>query len=621
MALVVLGCSASGASQGNGVGSTSGAGAGSGGTVALGSGGGSAGTSSVNVGGAAGSGSSLPPPWQYYSSDSELAYKDSALGADVKDQFPATSASDGAPTLVYPLAQSMHPMNVGDIVFQWQRGRSENTVFRIDAVGGGQTFRFFVSCNDAGNGKSDECIYVMPESEWLDLGGRFKGASIELSIAGSYAGAATTAQSASSTIDFSPEAVLGGLYYWSQTKSGIMRATFGSKRAELFIAPNSPTNDYACAGCHSVSRNGKVIAFTAQASRDYPGMGIQFAPTATPDQPYVAPTKGISPAGAGYPRTPGQEEPQDAFGQNVALNADGTIAAVNGARFDGVPPGEEWFELRDATTGQTLTTPTNLPATWIIGDPLFGPNQLPILPEWSPDGTSIVATMMNRQSGCGWTFFSCQSGLTVLSIANNTISAVKPLVSFAPGDAMYHFYPSYSPDGKYVAFASAPNVTTESGSSDNRNAVLRLVPATGGPYTCPGPSCYELTLGTGYTPEQATAGAGLGSTWPKFTPFAQKSGNLLFVSFTSRRDYGFLSKGRAQLWMFAVDVTKLGNGDPSSAPIWLPHQDLTDESFTPYWTEVLPCEFDPQGGCQGCVGSEQCVAGPNNQCQCAVVVK
>jgi transcription-repair coupling factor (superfamily II helicase) len=40
----------------------------------------------------------------------------------------------------------------------------------------------------------------------------------------------------------------------------------------------------------------------------------------------------------------------------------------------------------------------------------------------------------------------------------------------------------------------------------------------------------------------------MGSTWPKFTPFAQgTSGCLLFISFTSRRDYGFLAQGATQL--------------------------------------------------------------------------
>jgi hypothetical protein len=120
------------------------------------------------------------------------------------------------------------------------------------------------------------------------------------------------------------------------------------------------------------------------------------------------------------------------------------------------------------------------------------------------------------------------------------------------------------------------------------------------------------------------------STWPKFTPFAQGADhNLMFISFTSRVPYGYLGMqaedagaSPTQLWMFGIDVAQLGQGDPSFAPIWLPYQELTDGSLTPYWTEVLPCSADANGGCKGCAGGEQClVDAAKNTCECATVVK
>src|SRR5262249_55595331 len=143
--------------------------------------------------------------------------------------------------------------------------------------------------------------------------------------------------------------------------------------------------------------------------------------------------------------------------------------------------------------------------------------------------------------------------------------------------------------GQWIAFQTAKRLYQADGqtpaeprSLSNYNGVIRLVRSTGGPYSCPGAGCIELTLGTQYTPEAAFAGMGMGSAWPKFTPFAQGMNNdIMFISFTSRIDYGFLATGGlakgSQIWMFAVDLSKIDQGlDPSYAPIWLPYQDYSD---------------------------------------------
>jgi hypothetical protein len=95
----------------------------------------------------------------------------------------------------------------------------------------------------------------------------------------------------------------------------------------------------------------------------------------------------------------------------------------------------------------------------------------------------------------------------------------------------------------------------------------------------------------------------------------------LFVSFTSRIDYGFAAKGQTQLWMAAVNTANLANGDASYAPIWLPYQDVADKSLTPYWTETLACNKDPNGGCKGCVGGEDCMVDEQDNCECRANVK
>jgi hypothetical protein len=154
-----------------------------------------------------------------------------------------------------------------------------------------------------------------------------------------------------------------------------------------------------------------------------------------------------------------------------------------------------------------------------------------------------------------------------------------------------------------------------------------MVPASGGPYACPGPSCVDLVNGTQYTAADVAEGRGKHSTWPKFAPFSQgNDGNIMWISFSSRIPYGLETEETSRLWMFAVDVSKVGSGDPSFAPFWIPFQDEGDggadsagDNLTPYWTTELPCEIlDAEAGtCLGCVEGEMCVLNKElNTCDC-----
>jgi hypothetical protein len=113
----------------------------------------------------------------------------------------------------------------------------------------------------------------------------------------------------------------------------------------------------------------------------------------------------------------------------------------------------------------------------------------------------------------------------------------------------------------------------------------------------------------------------MSSTWPKLAPFSQADAQLLFVTFSSKIDYGFAlvnsgpnGANRAQLWMAAIDIrTVTTGGDPSLPPVWLPFQDVTQSNHLPFWTSAVPCSQQ---------GTSYASCGAGEMCQdgaCAVV--
>lgn len=582
------------------------AGGGQGGSFGGFGGGGNAGSGGL-IGGDAGPVTPIGPAFEYDDPGATGAYKDPELADGVEDSFGGSETSAGQPVLVYPLGGSMHAQNLANITLQWTQGSASNTLFRIEVTLGAENYRFYVPCDAA------QCTYEMPDNEWLTLGRDHAGESASITVAGTDGNGGDVALSAAVEITYSPEPVVGALYYWAAAQNSIKRATFGSDKAVDFIAPNSATNDFECAACHSVSRNGEVIAFAVAPEGGEDVAGIQTAPTDDPASPYLAPAKGTSP----YPSATANA-PTEYFGHNVALSPTGELMAVNGVpnTTDTWPP---YLEIRNTQSGDVL-------AHYDLGDALFGTNRIGILPEWSPDGTELVVTLADATGddanfGCVWTSETCRSGIAVLRWTGSELTSLRVLVEpdSASDKREVHFYPSWSPDGEWVAFVSAEwsSANQNQKSISNPGGILRLIRATGGPHTCPGSDCVDLVNGTQYSFADGKAGNGKYSSWPKFAPFAQgENDSIMFIAFNTRIDYGFLSSGETQLWMFGLDVSKVGSGDPSFTPFWLPYQDFSDGSLTPYWTTALPCNLDPGGGCAGCVGEEECVVDESNGCFC-----
>ncbi len=551
----------------------------------------------------------LPPPWVMYTTNTDGvdSWKDATLADNVSQLYAGAPGTGTVPAIIYPLNGSLHPRNLTDIEIQWSKAVRENTHARIEAVAqDGSMYRFYFTCTTPG------CVAPMPASEWYYLGMTHAGQTLTLTVQETDGAGGPVYTSAPVTISFSPDPLLGVLYYWAAADWSINRAQFGSRGSVPFIRPNSPENSFRCAACHSVSRDGSTIAFAVSQDDGEGTAAIQVAPTSAPELPYLRPAgPGPTPfTNSGVTHNGSVTQgPLDNFGHNVALSPDGSVAAINGIDPPGDWPPPPWFELRDTRTGVALQK-------IYLGQPPFPADSLPILPEYSPDGTKIAATLTNTANECAWTYASCSpNGIVVMDVVNNTIGAPIPISTPQPGAV--HYYPTWSPAGDYIAFVSSTGLTGRNKNDVTDIGVLYMVPSTGGPHACPGPTCVELARGGQFTQAEAAASGGVGPhvTVPKFAPFAQgPTGNIVFISFSTRIQYGWRSEGRSQLWMFGLDLAR--PGDPSFEPIWLPYQNYTDGSLAAFWAEIAPCNTDAGGGCS-CRPGEECRFNQNNECYCS----
>jgi Tol biopolymer transport system component len=525
-------------------------------------------------GGSSGAGGTLPPdsgtqasgPPEWGPCDPAVfrCFQDPKVPSSPSPASLFSGAGDPDPTqkpvVMYPLPGSMHPINLADITFQWRRAPGVapmgQTLFRIRLQRGSDTFEFFAPCNHTSAvppALDTECVYHLPLGAWLDLAQTSRGQALMVDVAGVDPNrAGSVAISDPMTISFSPEDVRGGFYYWSTSVQGTMRLLFGSGPRQPFIAAKSSSNPTMCSGCHTVSRSGSTIAFTMG---DSPVAGVlRVAPTTNPDQPLFAPSL-VHDSGT------------------LALNRDGSRVLVSTASS---------LALRDTATGAQITE---------VAPAFLGPSVHGFHPEWSPDDKSIALTL----SAAGASDYSVSTGaIGVLPYNDGAFGPVEVLV---PTGTEFNFYPTWSPDGHWLAFSTAPTGPLQT-SYIQSNARLRLVNRDT-------KVVYELRNAS--PPPARTA------TWPKFAP-ASQAGGLMFLTFNAKLDYGFYlphnAGGSPQLWMTTIDVRKLQalTDDASSPPVWLSFQDVRERNYLGLWADRIDCRVEA-GKSIGCADHELCDKG------------
>lgn len=351
-------------------------------------------------------------------------------------------------------------------------------------------------------------------------------------------------------IAFSQNPVDGAIYYWSTTVAGVRRATVSDAGPTDFL---TPAQTGKCVACHTVSRNGARIA--ADIGGEILGVyNVKDGATV------ISPAAKIAQAW-------------------TTFSPDNTriVTASKGI-----------LTLRDGETGQMINT---VP----VGAGLFGTQ-----PDWSPDGKLLVFARSTVNKDRGY----AGSSIVTLEYSGGTWQNAKVLV--ASTSAMdTNAFPMFSPDSRWIAFTKAV------GSSDKNLKARLYIVATDG-----SSPPVELAQADTVVSNQTLSGtaADVANNMPTWAP--TRPGETMFVAFSSQRAYGkvYAFKAYNQMWVAAVDPTRLPGSDPSLPAFRLPFQGDTEDSHRPFWAEdVLATPPPPPDGGTGvmCVPrGGDCTAGP-----------
>lgn len=474
-------------------------------------------------------------------------------------RFTGAEVSSKAPRLLYPQSGATLPQNLGALEVQWaQLGGAD--LFEVAITGTWLDLRIYTTSTRRLTLSDQEYNLLVDAGLYGPVGVRVRG--------GNQTGAATYGVSEQAQLLVTP-AISGGLYYFAARPAGQTQPAQGIWRYNLLAGPTAPAKAYAtdataglvgkCAGCHSLTADGRTLAYsTSQVS---------------------AQQGGVIDVGNGLVRS----IDSGAVWASSILTTSAAGDQVLGA-------GANQLRLFGADLGR-------LASTLSVG---VAPGTTASQPSISADGKRIVFVRGTVRNGTSEVQNLELGNIMVMDAQAGVFGAPSTLVA-VQGATQNNYYPTLTPDGVWVLFTRAASGP----SYDNALAELWAVKADG--------SLNPVRLASASTPvtqQYAPVALALSNSWPRLNPQPVQVGGktIYYFTFSSRREYGVevtraggdktsgttsvlagtgasLKGWTNQIWMSTFDPELAAKGqDPSSAAIWVPTQSVLTSNHTATWT-------------------------------------
>lgn len=461
--------------------------------------------------------------------------------SDGPSKFPDDVAPTGtmSPTIVYPLDMAAMPTSVKAPVVQWEGAGAADQLYRVRMVSGYATVDTILAHDP------DFTFSLQPAADVWQLLKSSTDGVIRFTV--EHWDATNGAQGSMPIgVRMIPANITGAIYYWNLA-AGKMEKIDESGRSTAIENPPARSDGRRCVACHTVSKDGRYLSGALWDGGQQGAVFDMADPTVKTADP--APT--VTPL-------------VEASTYTVlfsTFNENATRLMLN--RGTGL-------EVIDPMTGAVVPT-TGLPTTGVAH------------PSWSPDGKTValVRNIMAGGNPAGWAVDYDRGDLAVMPVtAPDTFGAPTTLVAASAVDPAFAApsWPSFAPDSQWIAYGAGTN-------SRGRNDAV--------PAVYPGALfIIDKDQGVPYRLDIACAGA-RDCYLPNFSPYDE--GGYYWLVFYSTRDYGNAQAGtkgtqRRQLWVTAINKSKLGMGDPSSVPYWLPDQDAQTQNMSAYWALPPPLQ-------------------------------
>jgi hypothetical protein len=194
----------------------------------------------------------------------------------------------------------------------------------------------------------------------------------------------------------------------------------------------------------------------------------------------------------------------------------------------------------------------------------------PSHPVFSPDGQAVAFSV--RSAGTGLAFTSSTLWIADVTGSPPMFANARKIANGLGGGWDVATYPSFSPDGKWIAFQRSQNSRSDAGLGR-----LALISADG-------KSEVELANADG----KGTIAEADQNYIPSFHPLQQ--GGYLWLAFSARRPFGNQGgEAHGQIWMAAVDADIKPGVDPSHPAFHVDGQNASAINERPQFT-LDPCK-------------------------------